>query len=103
MSHFCRHCGANRPPRAGEGTCPKCDPEGCKENARRNAVPYLEEHVIKKVWNKNYNQEAVCECGHLYYRHFDTYDDMHNVGCKYCECYEFVLSRFDREGSGLAI
>lgn len=32
---FCRHCGAgmgsNR--RVGEGTCPKCDPVGCAENA----------------------------------------------------------------------
>jgi len=30
-TEFCRHCGACIPPRVGEGTCPKCDPEGCKK------------------------------------------------------------------------
>jgi|APSaa5957512622_1039677.scaffolds.fasta_scaffold14591_2 hypothetical protein len=25
-TEFCRNCGANIPPREGEGTCPKCDP-----------------------------------------------------------------------------
>jgi len=29
---FCRSCGANVPPIDGEGTCPKCDPEGCAKN-----------------------------------------------------------------------
>ena len=24
---FCIHCGACIPPKYGEGTCPKCDPE----------------------------------------------------------------------------
>jgi hypothetical protein len=27
---FCKSCGADIPPRPGEGTCPRCDPEGCK-------------------------------------------------------------------------
>lgn len=31
----------------------------------------------------------MCECGHLYYRHFDTYEHMHPVGCKYCGCHTF--------------
>lgn len=43
------------------------------------------------AWNPNYNQDAVCECGHPYYRHFDTYEEMYPVGCKYCECSNFVL------------
>lgn len=28
----------------------------------------------------------VCNCGHPYYRHFDTYDAMLHCGCKYCDC-----------------
>jgi hypothetical protein len=52
--------------------------------------PYLERTIIEKVWNPNYDQEALCQCGHPYYRHFDTYEDMMACGCKYCECGEFV-------------
>ena len=43
-----------------------------------------------------FGDERMCECGtkvqsgiHTYYRHFDTYDDMRPVGCKYCGCREF--------------
>lgn len=32
----------------------------------------------------------MCVCGHTYYRHFDTWDDMEAVGCKYCGCKEFI-------------
>jgi hypothetical protein len=28
--------------------------------------------------------DTLCLCGHTYYRHFDTYDNMSPVGCKYC-------------------
>lgn len=31
-----------------------------------------------------YGDDKPCICGHPYYRHFDTYDDMAPVGCKYC-------------------
>lgn len=40
-------------------------------------------------YNNNFGDEEVCKCGHPYYRHFDSYEDMHPVGCKYCECYIF--------------
>lgn len=35
--------------------------------------------------------DKICECGHTYYRHFDTYDYMKAVGCKYCgpACFMF--------------
>lgn len=33
---FCRYCGAGIPPRLGEGTCEKCDPEGVKNNDKKN-------------------------------------------------------------------
>lgn len=53
--------------------------------------PYLEEKevIIHKNYNPNYGDDRLCECDHPYYRHFDTYDDMANVGCKYCECQKF--------------
>lgn len=42
-----------------------------------------------KKYNPNYGDDRVCKCGHSYYRHFDTYEGMEAVGCKYCECFEF--------------
>lgn len=30
---FCTHCGASIPPRLGEGTCPKCDPDSFKRKS----------------------------------------------------------------------
>ena len=37
-------------------------------------------------------REVLCECGHAYYRHFDSYQGMSPVGCKYChgQCNGFV-------------
>jgi hypothetical protein len=53
--------------------------------------PYLEvkEIVIVKSYNSKYGDDKICKCGHRYYRHFDTYEEMAPIGCKYCECYEF--------------
>jgi len=44
---------------------------------------------IKRVWNKDYQQNKECICGDSYARHFDPYERMAPVGCKYCECMEF--------------
>ena len=33
-----------------------------------------------------FGDDRLCICGHAYYRHFDTYEDMKPVGCKYCPC-----------------
>ena len=38
------------------------------------------------AYNKTYGDNKLCECGHTYERHFDGYEDMAPVGCKYCEC-----------------
>lgn len=35
-----------------------------------------------------FGDERLCLCGHPYYRHFDTYEEMSPVGCKYCHAYE---------------
>jgi hypothetical protein len=48
--------------------------------------------VTDKKWNPKYDQLAKCICGHHYERHFDSYDQMENVGCKYCGCREFICS-----------
>lgn len=57
-------------------------------------APYIETEVIVKAIFREYNPEysdgKLCKCGHSYYRHFDSYEGMAPVGCKYCECNEFV-------------
>lgn len=45
---------------------------------------------LDRVWNPDADQAATCECGHPYHRHFDGYDDMAPVGCKYCSCSQFI-------------
>lgn len=37
-------------------------------------------------YDKTFGDEKDCACGHPYYRHFDTYEGMYPVGCKYCTC-----------------
>lgn len=66
-----------------------------------NAV-MAEDHIeVKRVANgpdlydREFGDELECVCGHTYYRHFDSYEDMYPVGCKYChstdECPGFKL------------
>ena len=54
-------------------------------------VPYIltERTVIDREYNPKYGDGRICECGHPYYRHFDTYENMYPCGCKYCQCFEF--------------
>ena len=53
--------------------------------------PYVIEEVKKLIrhYNPNYGDHRVCDCGHTYYRHFDTYEEMSDAGCKYCACDTF--------------
>lgn len=54
--------------------------------------PYLEyeyKEIIRK-YNPKYGDDRVCICGHTYYRHFDSWEDMADCGCKYCGCNNFV-------------
>ena len=58
-------------------------------------APYIIEKRVIEVWkyNPNYGDHRICKCGHPYYRHFDPFDlleEMSAVGCKYCDCFEFV-------------
>jgi len=54
--------------------------------------PYLEIPVpatVRYEYNPKYGDDRICTCGHPYYRHFDTYENMSNIGCKYCRCDHF--------------
>lgn len=53
--------------------------------------PYLvtKRVVTDRKYNPKFGDDRECICGHPYYRHFDTYDDMYPCGCKYCDCGEF--------------
>lgn len=61
----------------------------------KEEIAYLYTHKVKNIasYNPDYNEDAKCECGHAYYRHFDTYEDMYPCGCKYCSCGEFVAKK----------
>lgn len=49
----------------------------------------------KKYKYYRWFNEKVCECGHTYEKHFDSYDDNYPVGCKYCDCVNFVEKKDD--------
>lgn len=51
--------------------------------------PYLLDIHILHKYNPKYGDSRVCKCGHQYHRHFDSYEHMDAIGCKYCDCYEF--------------
>ena len=53
--------------------------------------PYIEKEVVTVVreYNPAYGDDRICVCGHVYYRHFDTYEEMEACGCKYCGCFDF--------------
>ncbi len=38
------------------------------------------------AYKYTFGDDRVCTCTHTYVRHFDTYEAMAPVGCKYCEC-----------------
>ena len=40
--------------------------------------------ATERGYDPNFGDEKLCLCGHPYYRHFDTYDNMADIGCKYC-------------------
>lgn len=56
--------------------------------------PYIIEAktVTVRKYNPNYGDNKKCICGHSYYRHFDSYEEMEPTGCKYCSCDEFKLA-----------
>jgi hypothetical protein len=65
-------------------------------------TPYIETEVVVKAifreYNPEYGDDKLCKCGHSYYRHFDAYEGMAPVGCKYCQCDEFIPA--EESGNG---
>lgn len=45
--------------------------------------------MVNRDYNPNYGDHRLCKCSHTYYRHFDSYDQMTDAGCKYCRCHTF--------------
>lgn len=41
------------------------------------------------TYDPNFGDCKLCKCGHQYHRHFDSYENMSPVGCKYCRCNVF--------------
>lgn len=64
--------------------------------------PYIETEVIVKAifreYNPDYGDNKLCKCGHTYYRHFDSWEGMAPIGCKYCQCEEFVPAEEINDG-----
>jgi len=50
----------------------------------------VEKPYLNGIYNPNYGDSRVCKCGHAYSRHFDPYEGMDPVGCKYCGCEKFT-------------
>lgn len=49
------------------------------------------EHAGLGEYDEDFGDDEECKCSHPYYRHFDTYDKMRAIGCKYCYCHNFEL------------
>ena len=56
--------------------------------------PYICSYVITihSKYNSNFGDNKLCKCGHVYWRHFDSYEDWESCGCKYCGCNNFELA-----------
>ena len=68
-----------------------------------NGNPYIMKYELKEkyFYNPDYGDDRLCSCGHPYYRHFDTYDNMEVCGCKYCECFYFEDDKMKKRNDKL--
>jgi len=58
-------------------------------NAPKEPYIVTQKIIEKRKYNPKYGDHKICECGHPYDRHFDGYENMKAVGCKYCDCFDF--------------
>lgn len=56
------------------------------ENYEWTEMDLLPQAPYVPNWDPEEDQERLCVCGHPYHRHFDSYDEMKPIGCKYCPC-----------------
>lgn len=70
--------------------CLNSDKVISREEDDDKAGPYLRTKVMiertELRMNPDFPDDATCDCGHSYYRHFDGYENWDPVGCKYCQC-----------------
>lgn len=73
------------------------DEWGCVDSDIREEIKASWASIIEEVmggyaengrpkYDDSRDENETCKCGHEYYRHFDTYEDMYPIGCKYCDC-----------------
>ncbi len=42
-------------------------------------------------YDPSFGDDKLCaDCGHPYYRHYDSYEENYPAGCKYCSCMNFM-------------
>lgn len=61
-----------------------------------------EKFAEQSAYDPKFGDHRVCICSeeehsHTYERHFDSYDNMRPVGCKYCSCTKFEEKIVDKE------
>lgn len=73
-------------------------------------VTKIRNFFTPKAWDPDHDQDQRCVCGHSYYRHFDSHEEMDPVGCKYCgaDCEMFrpatsPCPRCDDDGRGVLL
>lgn len=61
---------------------------GSIERIQEIALEFLNRVSIigDKPYDPEFGDYKQCICGHPYHRHFDSYENMLPVGCKYCRC-----------------
>lgn len=60
------------------------------EPSRLNAEDLDKDYtILPKEYDHNFGDDIGCTCGHSYYRHFDSHENMRPTLCKYCDCGTF--------------
>lgn len=66
-------------------TCPDAaHVKPCAHCEERTAA--IRAGAAETSYDPAFGDDRACLCGHPYYRHFDSYDSMRPIGCKYCDC-----------------
>ena len=87
--------------------CDGCDKRILEDFTQANLVKRLKDLVNilcdtcarygPKKYRRAMRQDAECICSHPYHRHFDGYENMAAVGCKYCQCDRFYAATREDE------
>ena len=51
---------------------------------------------VNESYRPDFGDHRECACGHDYERHFDSYDRMRPIGCKYCSCAHWRVSEAEQ-------